>query len=107
MIIFLTCMQRHYRKLAWAAHMSYIMLSLQNMYLFRDIFTIFQKGHFFFIVKLNFGDSYRENIVKCLWIQNDYKGVQNYYRQLSLETGLSEFHVQALLLNLTVYHDNR
>ena len=52
-IIFLKALQT--RKLVCAAHMSY-MLSLQNMYLFRDILRYFKKGTFA-IVKMNVGDS--------------------------------------------------
>ena len=42
-------------KLAWAAHMSHV-LSLQNMYPSRDIFTIITKRLIFYS-KLNFGDT--------------------------------------------------
>ena len=55
MIIFQTRMQRHYRKLEWAAHMSHV-LSLQNMSPSRDIFTIITKRLIFYS-KLNFGDT--------------------------------------------------
>ena len=54
-IVFLKALQRHYRKMDSAAHISYRpMFSLQNVYSFKDILRYFKKG-ISFIVKMNFG----------------------------------------------------
>ena len=60
-IILLCLFQRHCRRLVCAAHRPYI-LSLENVYSFKDISRHFKIG-IYFVVKLNFGDSssnYRE-----------------------------------------------
>ena len=101
MIIVLTPVQRHYRKLAWASDMSYV-LSLQNIYPFRDIFTIIEK-HQFFYSKLNFGvtnSCYRIkwNVSACRSGKKVIARTNNYSKRDSGKGSLTSFLICLYLI---------